>query len=263
MKSFIKILFFIFISCSAFSNDLTSTDSKNEVTVIFFERPPYYINNSGNTEGFLIDITKLILSEANLKYNFKEMPSKRILEHVKNSKNKIAIGWLKTYERETEFQFSEPIYQDSPYIVVININKSSYFKKEMNLNEILVLNLKLGEADGFSYGEQLDSSLNKFPSKIEKFIPGAPEKPLKMLISNRFDYIFMAQEELSWFIKNKPSYTKYITQIKIKDAPPGNMRYLLFSKTFDKNLLSKINEAILKVKSTTKYKDILRKYGLI
>lgn len=258
MKYIIKILFFIFIFSSAFC-----TESKDEVTIIFFERPPYYINNSSNTEGFLIDITKLILDDAKLKYSFKEMPSKRILDSVKNSKNQIAIGWLKTSERILDFQFSEPIYQDSPYTAVINISKSAYFKKEMNLNEILALNLRLGTADGFSYGEWLDSAINKIPAKIEKFIPGIPEKPLKMLISNRFDYIFMAQEELSWFIKNKPSYTKYISQVKIKDAPIGNIRYLLFSKTFDKSAISKINEAVLRIKSTAKYKEILKKYGLI
>ncbi len=254
------LIFFSFL----FIFNFTICSAENEViTILYFERPPYYINNSGTPEGFLIDITKLVLDEAKLKYNFSEMPSKRILDSVKHSKNKIAIGWLKTIERELDFQFSEPIYQDSPYKAVINLSKSDYFKPSMSLKDILALDLKVGAADGFSYGSWLDLELPKLGTKVEKFVPGIPEKPLKMLISNRFDYIFMAHEELSWFIKNKPSYTKYISQITITDAPLGNIRYLIFSKNFNKATVLKINEAILKVKSTSKYIDILKKYGLI
>ncbi|MBF0207719.1 MAG: transporter substrate-binding domain-containing protein [Oligoflexia bacterium] len=229
------------------------------IKVLYFDRTPFYIKNLDNSvSGFLIEITKLILQKAKIQYEFQETPTKRILSMIeKGTEPLISVGWFKNPQREDFAIFTEPIYKNRPQIIIIQKEKAAYLSKNPTMKEILSKRFKLGVIDGFSYGKWVDGEIAKYPQEnIFKFI-GDPSNSVVMLENNRIDFCFISYEEADYFFSKSAGARNLLTVKQIADAPEGDLRYLMLNKKFDKDLLDKINKAIIEVKESQEYKKII------
>ena len=78
-----------------FSVLATGVAAQNKELLVYYnDRPPLYIVK-GET-GFLADVTKLVLKEAQIQYRFVDRPSNRILSDIKEGKvYGFGLGWFK------------------------------------------------------------------------------------------------------------------------------------------------------------------------
>lgn len=235
------------------------SEEKSKLKVYYFDRIPFYNTENNEVDGILIKISKLVFEEAGIEYEFVNMPVKRMFEILKSPGNTCILGALMTKEREELYLYSNDyFFQDGPMNVVINKVLRSELPSFPTIKEILESNLRMGVIDGYSYGEWLDNNIVKYkinPNKIN--ISDDSERMYKMIISNRFDYMFAGFEESLYAVKQNNEYSYNLQIVNIKDAPMGNKRYFLFSKGIDKNMLNKINNALEKVKLSNNYKEII------
>lgn len=223
------------------------------LTVYYNDRPPLYIVN-GNT-GFITDIVKLVLNEAKIPYTFVDLPSNRIQENIKSgTEYSTGIGWFKNADRETWAQFSKPIYQDAPQVVLVNKNKASLLGPSVSLDKLFKSGLVLAKKDGYSFGQAIDAKVTSSGVTVSTATMEIPQI-LKLIGLGRSDFTILGREEASYILKNDPSISDVVI-VPLSDPPAGNYRYFMLSKAVDKATVDKINAAIDKVLASPEYKKL-------
>ena len=92
--------------------------------------------------------------------------------------------------------------------------------------------------------------------RLEKVNIGNDTKKMhKMIVGDRFDYLFAVAEEAKYIVAKE--HAKALVSVEIADAPRGNMRYLLCSKGLDSALMPSINAAIRSIKSSRDYERLI------
>ena len=232
-------------------------DADEVLTVYYFHRPPYYINqDDGDATGLLVEITRMILDHAGIPYAFVDFPPKRILKNIAQTEYSCSVGWFKNAERETFARFSDPIYQDLPMGVVLRPSSLSLLVEKPALSALLQSGLMLGVVDGFSYGAQIDEAIVQLKPSIYA-ISCETENLLKMIQSKRIDYAFMAPEELGYVFEKNPLMKSDLQFIEIADQREGNFRYLMFSRGVGPEVIERVNKSIATVKQMDKYADLI------
>lgn len=266
IKKFSFILLLLILIFIISKREIAKGIDNRIFTIYYFERLPYYHKsdqNNGNEpskpEGFLMEITEKIFNLANIKHKYVLETPKRILQIVKKYETAVSVGWFKTKERENNYKFSIPLYQDKPYVIVVNRYKKEKLPSNPTLDNILKSDLILGVIDGFSYGELIDKKILEYnPEKIT--FPYIYKNILELISSFRCDYTFMNYEEAYWIIKNDDNLSLKIAIVKINNLPFSNKRYLIFNKNVDLKILEDINNSILNFKKRKEYKTIIEKY---
>jgi len=217
----------------------------DHLTVLYFDRPPYYLTLGGRPGGFLVDLTSRILIDAGVPHEFQEMPPKRILEALRSPKGSFcSIGWFKTLERERFAVFSHPIYQDRPFVAV--------FLKHGRVRPPAVDSLKalcsradlvLGVNAAFSYGQAVDAILDKAASPPLN-VNVSQEQLMRMLAAQRFDYMLANPEEIGALTALAGLKEADLEVVRLDDVPRGNLRYLMFSKDTPAETIRRVNAAI-------------------
>ena len=236
--------------------DKTALSATDVITVYYFQRQPYYSTlDDGDVSGFLLEITKLFLDEADISYHFEECAVKRILVNVETEKQTCSVGWFKNEERKKKYKFTDPIYQNKPMIAIVNKAKRNLLSGSPDIDQILNSELELIVIDGFSYGDYIDINIRKHNPEVIKAME-SPENIINMIALGRADYTFLAPEEAGWIINNDEYLTENLDIVKIEGAPEGNFRYLLFNNDTDPSLIEKIDETIRKISKTEVYRDL-------
>ncbi len=226
----------------------TNVSAKYFLTIYYFERPPFYFtDDNNNAAGTIIDITKNILDNANIKYKFISLPVKRILSYLKTSTKACSPGWFYTDKRAKIFKYSLPIYQSKPFVAVINKAKWKKTVKEISINELLKFNLVLGLKSGFNYGEIIEKAIAKYHGKIERYTVNA-DNLLNMIATGRIDYTFLSLENVIGFLGKNNDIAKKLTLVYLNEIKKGKLRYLLCSKDVPDQMIERINKAIKKIK---------------
>ncbi len=231
-----------------------------KLKVYYFPRSPLYcLDTKQNPDGFLSEIVKLIFNNANVPFEFVNMPNKRVEANLQSGEYACGIGWLKKPEREQWAIFSNPIYQDQKLAVLINKKFALKNMEYTTIDELINLNLKLGIIDGFSYGSWADDKIKMIQNK--ELLAMEQDHLVMLLEKERFAYTFIGYEEGHWLLENNPNFRKNINLIKLTDAPEGNIRYIMFSKSVDKKIINKINSSIDSVKKSAKYNLLIKNYS--
>lgn len=231
--------------------------SEQALTVYYFPRPPLYIVNSdGSAGGFLSEIVKLVFNDAGIKYEFKNVPTKRILENLRQKEYSCGIGWFKNPEREQFALFSESIYRDLPMAAVIHKDKVAGLPANPTMEQLLTSKLTLGLKEGFSYGPWAEEAIQKF--KPTTVTTTTEQVNLLLMITNgRADYTFMSVEEATWLLQSDQTLGAGLKVVKVQDAPEGNSRYIMFSQGVDKAVVDKVNQSIAKVVKSEAYRKLI------
>ena len=238
MKHFIIVLLIIMLSPLEWVYGQT-------LTVLYFKRPPYYDTINNQADGFLVQLTRQVFQRADIKPVFKEIPPLRIMYYIKDpKKNVCSIGWFKNKERESFAKFSLPIYQDKPLVVLTIRSKQHLFEHHATIKDIFSdRSLTLAKIDSFSYGTIMDEWINKYSPPIHELSSDQSMLP-RLILSSRASYMLIAPEEISMMLKKAGFDENRFVSMTRSDIPPGNRRYIIFSKAVEDSLIERINQSI-------------------
>ncbi len=219
--------------------------SAQTLTVLYFKRPPYYDTIKNRADGFLVELTRQIFQKANIKPIFKEIPPSRIMRTIKTPNKKVcSIGWFKNKERQGFAKFSLPIYQNKPLVVLTTRSLQHLFERHRTIKDIFSDRLLiLAKIDSFSYGAIMDEWINNYAPNIHEISSNQSLLP-RLIINNRASYMLVAPEEISMMLQNAKLDEKKFISLSKPDIPPGNKRYIIFSKNVEDHLIERINQSI-------------------
>ncbi|MBL7176496.1 MAG: transporter substrate-binding domain-containing protein [Desulfobacteraceae bacterium] len=259
--------FLLIILLLTFGRINVSLGAKDAISIYYYDRPPYRIKVSEEeASGILIEITTLIFQKAGIRYNFHERPFKRVMKELRGDVLGCFPGVLKTPEREKLYVYSKPIFKNYPLAIVINKKVRGKLSNYPTFKELLTSKLFMGVVDGYSYGSWYDAKIKEYNPKVgtisyakDSGITKAQNNVI-MVAKNHVDYILMSPIEILWILKNHKFIEQKVDILKIKDAPRGNLRYLIFSKAVGEEIVDKVNAVIDKVITSKEYDRIISKY---
>lgn len=214
--------------------------------MVYTDKPPYSFLDKGVEKGFLLERTRRVLSRAGIESKFREMPPKRILLEIQNNEQAIcSFGWYKLAEREKYAFFSAPLHQDRPQAVLAGRRSAAAVQRHATLKQLMADGtLILATADGFSYGQELDSMIAVFPGRIDRTVQTELQVARK-IAAKRADFMFIDQEDYDYLIASDADFrSNDLVRIEYPDMPPGLKRYILCSQKVGADVMRRINASI-------------------
>lgn len=225
--------------------------SNADITILYHERPPYYVTGPLGIYGICVDPVKKALLAANLSADWVKMPAVRQLDMVKfKVKNTCAIGWFKNPHREKYAIYSSAIYQDRPMIALARADNTRLVSGRNLAQTLGDPGMILLRKDGYSYGWFIDEMILKHEPPQET-TTAENIGMLKLVYDGLADYFFISQEEAIELVQTSGLLTDTFKFVRFSDMPGGNKRYLLFSKTTDKAIIDRIDTALIKQRAAT------------
>ncbi|HOX32595.1 MAG TPA: transporter substrate-binding domain-containing protein [Spirochaetales bacterium] len=258
MKPF--ILKFLLLSLAILFCQREMYSQETSITILYYERMPFFGQPYTNDEGFIISIMRLILDDAGIPYTFQKGPLNRLFEYAKKDELVCLPGVFKTPDRELSYTYSKfPIYQDASPRYIIRQSDSLSFQNVHTIKDLLSSKKTLGVIRNYSYGAWVDENVKLYnPPMVITDITDDQSNFTRMLLLKRFDYFFAGGEESIYSIRVNPETKGLTTMMLLDDAPIGNIRWIIFPRTFPEELLEKINSSIEYVKRGVMYNSIIK-----
>ncbi|MFO7989178.1 MAG: substrate-binding periplasmic protein [Thermodesulfobacteriota bacterium] len=228
---------------------LSESRPDTDITILYHERPPYYVTGPLGIYGLCVDPVKKAFSAADIGVEWVKMPAARQLEMLKsNAKNICAIGWFKNPERKKFAVYSHAIYQDKPMIALARSDNLRLISQRSLAQTLENEAVTLLRKDGYSYGQYIDDMILKHGPRQE-ITTAENIGMLKILHDGLADYFFISEEEAAELIHTSGLLADTFQFIRFTDVPAGNKRYLLFSKSTDKRIVDRVDAAIIQVRA--------------
>lgn len=215
------------------------------LTILFHVRPPYAARDlERDVGGLLAAPVQEALAKAGLRAAWMEMPPARQTEEIKRNKGATCgLGWFKRPDREAFASFTHPIYHDNPTIVVARKDDPRFVDGMSLQDSFRDASRFLIVKTGYSYGATIDEWIEKH-RPVAQTSSGNNERLLAMIAQRRADYIIMAPEEADDLIGSVAELAAALRPVRLRDAPEGELRYLMCSKATPAELIDRINEAL-------------------
>ena len=239
------------------SNAEQSTQPDIAVTLLVFNRPPYYlIENDRPAGGFLLDIALAVFHQAGIAVKTKEMPPSRILSLLQGRDELVcSVGWFATPERLAFARFSDSLYRNGSIGVVVNAERRQAADAPVSLNSLLQQRATLGLREGFSYGEAIDRQLREHPGgAVRRF--AETRQMLQLVALNRLDAVLIGPEEVAWEQQSNPDLEKSLRFLPLADAPSGLDRRIMCHKAVPQAIMDRIDAAIAAFGTTDAYRRL-------
>ncbi|SFJ46762.1 amino acid ABC transporter substrate-binding protein, PAAT family [Desulfomicrobium apsheronum] len=214
--------------------------------IYYFEYPPYYHQlANGQASGIIVDLARQVFAAAGVEPKFSFVPAKRILHEIQSGRPAASLGWFKTAEREQFAHFSLPIYVNRPVGVFFLRENEQRFRPYDTLEGLLQNgSFFFGRVQGFSEGALLDEMISKYQDKTVQ-VAADTIRLLKMLESRRFDFMLIPPEEVDVLLQAAQTSKDKFKLRAMNDIPQGNLRYIIYSKAVDPDLIRRIDQAIV------------------
>jgi hypothetical protein len=181
---------------------------------------------------------------AKVPFQWVECPSGRQIQMLKEHPGWLAaLGWFRNPERETFAKFSVPLYQDRRMAVLAR-RDNARIEAAASVDALLRdPGLSLLVKQGYSYGEVLDGKIARFQPRSQ-VVTGENLNMIAMIEHRHADYMFIAPEEARAAIKASGFPEADIQVRALPRMPPGQKRYLLYSRAVDDATIARIDKYI-------------------
>ncbi|MCF8074787.1 MAG: hypothetical protein K9K63_05505 [Desulfotignum sp.] len=224
---------------------ISDTRSDSDITMLYHERPPYYVTGPLGIYGLCVDPVKKALLAANVRADWVKMPAARQLDMVRfKVKNTCAIGWFKNPDREKYAVYSSAIYRDKPMIALARADNFRLVSGRLLAQTLGNQEVILLRKNGYSYGRFIDEMILTLDPR-QKMTAAENIGMLKLVHDGLADYFFISQEEALELVQSSGLLSDNFKLIRFSDMPGGNQRYLLFSKATDKAIIDRVDAAII------------------
>ncbi len=226
----------------------SSLKSLNYVTESY---PPYNFKAQGKVQGIAVDLLleamKVSGNEISDK-NLSVQPWTRAYQTTLKGPNIVLFSTTRTEQREPLFKWAGPITDTR---IVLLARKGSGIKIDSVKD---AANYKIGVIRD-DIGEQLALE-NGIPDNKLKRVGKAPALA-KMLNKGRVDLWAYEENVARWFIKSNGMSNKEFETVFVLSE--GQL-YYSFSPDVDDNLVQELQQALDKVKDSSEYQAILKRY---
>jgi len=260
--------FIVFICSMIF---MFSSFAKETITLANGEWAPY-LSEKEDFYGMWSHVVTEAFAQENIDVKYEFFPWSRALElgkkgrvHTNTNENCCdgTLMWRKTPERETDFYFSEPVF-DVGYVFFAMKglkNKENIPFEKIKWKDVKELaEFSIGGTNDYDYGTEFKKLEKDKVINIE--YASSELKNLKKLQKGRIEIIpvgldvglAILKDNYSWDEREKFTFNP----ISFEDAP----MYLLLSKKDPNNkiLMEKFNAGLKKLKDTSKYKEIIDEF---
>jgi ABC-type amino acid transport substrate-binding protein len=219
--------------------------AQGPLLALYNPRPPYLVPDArGHVAGLTASPAGAAFVAAGVPFKWVEYPSERQLAMLKQDRQRLAcVGWFKTAEREAFAKFSVPLYQDKQTAVLTRRDngKVAAIKsvEELLRQDELTLLVKVG----YSYGAFLDARIAQEHPRVQA-VAGENVNMVAMIAARRADYMFIAPEEADAAIQAAGMSDDPFRLITFTDMPPGEKRYILYSRSVDDLTIERIDKGI-------------------
>ncbi|MDJ0783565.1 MAG: hypothetical protein QNJ22_16430 [Desulfosarcinaceae bacterium] len=214
-----------------------------DLKVHYHQRPPYYYDTAAGVVGLCATPVARALEAAGITFRWMQTPPKRQLRLLRqNPTNDCIIGWYKTRERESYARYSTTIYRDQPTVALVRRGDSRLPESGTLADLLAVPDIVMLSRAGYSYGTMADRLLERMtPRRIDS---GAESSEwLSILYTRRADFLLIAPEEANYLLSRTQLPRNAFRFLKLTDMPPGNRRYMMFSRTVPPQIVDRFNAA--------------------
>ncbi|MES2309842.1 MAG: transporter substrate-binding domain-containing protein [Verrucomicrobiota bacterium] len=244
----ILLLFFILLPLGGISET---------ITIAADPWLPYTGNLKQGKVGYLIEIAQAVFESHGIKVEYKTLPWTRAVEEGRKGTLDAIAGAYKTDAPDFVFSGkSEGISIEYFYALP---GKSWRFKGASSLEEI-----SLGVANGYSYGEIIDTYIQKNQSNPKRVQAVSGEDPLYQnlmkLQKGRIDALLESKNVVDYLIQDR----KLELHLETVGVNGSHEVYIAFSPKNSKSPLyaKLLQEGVEKLRSSGKLKTILDSYGI-
>ncbi|XGC79573.1 substrate-binding periplasmic protein [Bdellovibrio bacteriovorus] len=226
-----------------FCENSYSKQSTEEITLHYYDRPPFMFEKKHIPAGLTADLVLQIFKEADIPYHLKKTPARRQLRILKENQGAdCSLGFKRSQEREQFAQFTLPIYLDGPWVLISSprLNLSPNIATVFGNKNLLVLLFSR-----FTYGHRIEEMLMKYSPKTLT-IDGEVSRLYEMVKNGRADIAIVTKEEAEYQDKAHPGSFRIYNYPEF--GPHGESRYIVCSKKVSKSTMMKLNSTIQRLK---------------
>ncbi|NGO38421.1 amino acid ABC transporter substrate-binding protein [Limisphaera ngatamarikiensis] len=211
----------------------------------YHERPPYYVTTATGVTGLCLDPVRRALERAGLNHRWQVTPPQRQLLWLRTSTRELhaAVGWFRTLEREQWARFSEPIYQDGPWVAVVRRQEDRVGSVTNAVGLLQVPGWTVLTRAGYSHGEWLDRLFASLPV-VRRTSPSDPAHLLAAVAAGRADCVFMAREEAETLLGLQSRLGASLRLVTLTDSPAGPTRHVMFGPAVPASWIQRFNDAL-------------------
>ena len=212
----------------------------------YLDRPGFAQLVSGAPQGAFLPAAYNAVQSSSVPAEWESLPQKRLFDEVKENPNFCAVGIYKTPERATFAKFSEPFYQDRPFVVLTTKDHESQVRAHADMKSLLLDDkIKLGIIEGFSYGNEIDTLIKQNSKAVDAAIIPI-DKLIAKLSLGRIDYMLGAPEEIDLSIKRAGVDPSDMVKIEMAATPAGAPRHFMCHKDVSDDVIASLNKGIKK-----------------
>ncbi len=237
-----------------------------KVLVGFDQSPPLQEKvGADQFTGLDLEIVQLVLKQMKCEIQFVELPWTRSIVDLKDGKIDLLGGATISPERKEFAIFSEGYAKSNTYVYTLKKRINEFNGKKLvelkNIPKIAV-----GVGLGYDYGDLYTEAKSDplFSAKLSE--SKDMEALYKKLVNNRVDVAIFDEITLKYL---KSSFAKR-SNLKKKDesevvatsmlVDSSEAFFMMSKKTISNEFLANFNLALKKIKSTSEYKKIIKKY---
>ncbi len=224
---------------------LFASDMKT-ITWEFANEPPTSFEKNGKYVGFGIEIIKDIQNKMpQYKHQLRMVGNyKRLVKELKYGSLTCAINLFKTKER-LEYMYFSKVPMFFSFDLQIVLRKTTFEElgkpKKISLKQLLNMkNLKFGTSFGRTYSKNIRNILKEYEGNSNIFSyaqSNVASSLLKMLVRNRFDYMFLYPEEAFYLSKNIDKANDLVT-VPIEETGSFSHTWAVCSKNEDGQIVA-------------------------
>jgi len=222
----------------------TMCQAGESLTVFFNLRPPYVsLQDDGAIAGLTGTPARQALARAGIAVNWSEMPTNRQLLTIRENTGRFcAIGWFQTADRNAFAKFTNAIYRDHGWMVLVRSGLS--VEEHDSLPEVLARpGMRVMVKDKYSYGPEIDALLAQAKPAIA-VSTGTTLQMLQSLGARSVDLIFVSDEEGRYLMANAISHDSRLRLLRLAHMPKGESRHIMCSRQVPDELIERLNKAI-------------------
>ncbi|UOF01771.1 type 2 periplasmic-binding domain-containing protein [Bdellovibrio reynosensis] len=233
----------LILSSFLFSQNSFSKQNTEEITLHYYDRPPFMFEKNHMPTGLTADLVLQIFKDADVPYKLKKTPARRQLRILKeNQGSDCSLGFKRSQERDLFAQFTLPIYLDGPWVLISSprLNLSSNIETVFGNKHLLLILFSR-----FTYGPRIEELLMKYSPKTLT-IDGEVSRIYEMVKNGRADIAVVTKEEAEYQDKAHPGSFRIYNFPEF--GPYGENRYIMCSKKVSQNTMMKLNNTIQRLR---------------
>jgi uncharacterized protein (TIGR02285 family) len=214
------------------------------VTVFYNVRPPYLLQQEdGSPSGLTGTPARKAFARAGIAVQWAVLPTNRQLLTIRENQGlHCAVGWFHTPERDEFAKFTQPLYRDHGWMVMVHAGLA--VAEGDSLSDVLARpGLRVLVKDMYSYGAAIDALLQRHKPTLA-VSTGTTFQMLQSLGAQSVDLMFVSDEEGRYLMANAISHAGKLRLLRLAHMPKGETRHIMCSRHVPDALIGRLDKAL-------------------